>query len=50
MKKKGLTSLQLQKKSISNYNLTGGLQAPLDSNYTRANCERSRPASICHCH
>lgn len=49
MKKRNLTSLQLQKKSIASLDVIGGRQEPIQNNYTRANCERSQPLSICHC-
>jgi hypothetical protein len=49
MKKRNLTSLQLQKKSIASLDVIAGGQEPIQNNYTRANCERSQPLSICHC-
>jgi len=49
MKKRNLTSLQLKKKSVASLGVIGGRQEPIQNNYTRANCERSRPLSICHC-
>ncbi|MFC4634360.1 hypothetical protein ACFO3O_10610 [Dokdonia ponticola] len=49
MKKKHIKTLGLKKVTITNLQssrIEGGVQ----NNYTRANCERSQPASICHCH
>lgn len=48
MKKKHIKSLQLNKVKITKLESThieGGAQ----DTYTRANCERSQPLSICHC-
>ncbi|AXG71472.1 hypothetical protein KORDIASMS9_03729 [Kordia sp. SMS9] len=50
MKKIHVHLLKLNKVAISNVQarqIQGGL--PVQNNYTRANCERSSPASICHC-
>ena len=51
MKKKQIKFLKLDKVKITKLQSTriegGALE--VEDNYTRANCERSQPLSICHC-